>query len=131
MAEAQQRSATAPRDPCRVIVSKLIEQSAFDAAEAERSHPRKTNRDNLHFRFKVVFDTIDTWTSQYDPVVMTASTCSGVPPTSASWTLSNGVLAIRPDGAVAFADVASILRTCPGSTYVDYQPGYGRMVYLP
>jgi hypothetical protein len=76
-------------------------------------------------------DTIDTWTSQYDPILMTASTCSGVPPTNASWTLSNGVLAIRPDGAVAFADVASILRACPGSTYVDYQPGYGRVVYLP
>jgi hypothetical protein len=76
-------------------------------------------------------DTIDVWTSQYDPTVATASTCSGVPPTSASWTLSNGVLAIRPDGAVAFADVASILRTCPGTTYVDYEPGFGRVVYLP
>jgi hypothetical protein len=76
-------------------------------------------------------DNIDTWTSQYDPVVLTSSTCSGVPPTNASWTLTSGVLAVRTDGAVAFADVASILRACPGSTYVEYQPGYGRVVYLP
>jgi hypothetical protein len=43
--------------------------------------------------------------------------------------LTQGVVAIRPDGSLAFAHTASILRTCPNSTSVGYLPGFGRFVF--
>jgi hypothetical protein len=50
---------------------------------------------------------------------------------TASWHLTQGVTTIRPNGSVAFAHTASMLRTCVGSGAVEYLPGFGRVVYLP
>ena len=81
-----------------------------------------------------LMDDVDTSlavTAAYDPFTFVASTCSGNRPLSATWHLSQGVVAIRPDGSAAFTHAASVLRTCPGSAAVVYIPGYGRLVYVP
>ena len=76
-------------------------------------------------------DTSAAMTADFNPFTYVGATCSGNPPQSATWHLEQGVVAIRPDGAVAFAHAAHILRTCPNSTSVVYLPGFGRLVYLP
>lgn len=76
-------------------------------------------------------DTSQAMAAQYNPFTAASTACGGASPTTASWVLSQGVVAVRPDGAAALVHTASILRTCPGSTSVGYLPGYGRLVYLP
>jgi hypothetical protein len=70
-------------------------------------------------------------TDEYDPFAFAAGTCEGDPPQFATWHLTQGVVALRPDASVAFAHTASILRTCPGSSSVGYLPGFGRLVFVP
>ena len=76
-------------------------------------------------------DTVEAMSKDYDPVVFVGATCSGETPQSASWDLTQGVVTIRPDGAVAIAHTASILRICPSSTSVVDLPGLGRLVFAP
>lgn len=76
-------------------------------------------------------DTTAVMTAEYDPFALTADTCGGTRPQSATWHYAHGVVAIRPDGSVAFAHAASILRTCTGGTSVVYVPGFGRLVFVP
>jgi hypothetical protein len=45
--------------------------------------------------------------------------------------MDTAVVAIRPDGAVAFAHAVSVLRMCAASTGPVYIPGFGRAVYSP
>jgi hypothetical protein len=76
-------------------------------------------------------DTSEAMTNDYDPFVYADSSCGSNELEFASWHLTQGVTAVRPNGSVAFAHTAHILRTCFGSSTVDYLPGYGRVAYLP
>ena len=76
-------------------------------------------------------DTLTAMTAAYDPFALTAITCSGVRPQSATWNFSQTALAVRPDGSAAFAHTAGILRTCTGGASVVYVPGFGRLVFVP
>jgi len=80
---------------------------------------------------EAIIDSTDELTATYDPYTLTATTCVDRPPQSATWHLQQGAVAIRPDGALAFAHAAYLLRTCPLSSTVDYRPGYGRLVFAP
>lgn len=76
-------------------------------------------------------DTTTAITAEYDPYALTTVSCSGTRPQAATWHYAHGAVAIRPDGSVAFAHAASILRTCVGGTSVVYVPGFGRLVFVP
>jgi len=76
-------------------------------------------------------DTSEAMTNEYDPLVFADASCGSNQLEFASWHLTQGVTAVRPDGSVAFAHTAHILRSCFGSTTVDYLPGYGRVAYVP
>ncbi|HEY6726529.1 MAG TPA: hypothetical protein VI197_20985 [Polyangiaceae bacterium] len=76
-------------------------------------------------------DTSQAMTDEYDPFVYADTSCGSNQLEFASWHLTQGVTAVRPNGSVAFAHTAHILRTCFGSSTVDYVPGYGRVAYLP
>jgi hypothetical protein len=68
---------------------------------------------------------------QLNPLDLVSSTCGiGLKPVNATWHVAHGVVAIRPDGALAFAHSTHILRTCPNSSAVTYFPGYGRLVFV-
>jgi hypothetical protein len=76
-------------------------------------------------------DSTEAMTANYDPYLYTGDTCSGTRPISATWNMETAVVAIRPDGAVAFAHAVSILRMCASSTGPVYIPGFGRVVFAP
>lgn len=65
----------------------------------------------------------------YDPNVY--GMCGTSVPAFSAWYPDDGVVAIRPDGAVAFAHSTHMLRTCAGQSTPSRLPGFGRLVYLP
>lgn|GEM_PF-1866527 len=79
---------------------------------------------------EVELDSAEAVSAEYDPLLYSGRTCSGLPPLFATWHLAQGVTAITPDGSAAFAHAASLLQTCAGSTSVTYLPGFGRVVYV-
>jgi len=63
-------------------------------------------------------------TNDYDPFVYADTSC-GSELEFASWHLTQGVTAVRPNGSLAFAHTAHILRTCLGRAPSNTSRGTG------
>jgi hypothetical protein len=77
-------------------------------------------------------DSSEAFRLQYPPATYGSSGCSTQPAYFAAWYLDDGVVAIRPDGSVAFAFGSHMLRKCSiTQVQATYLPGFGRLTFVP
>ena len=76
-------------------------------------------------------DTTAAITAAYNPATYSGAACSGGAALNPTWHMEPSVVALRPDGAVAFAHPFSMLYSCTGSSSIKYNPAFGRLVFLP